>query len=155
MKLNQLLTESKTMYEINVHSVDDEFSHVTVTPITVIADDGETIVGIDNNGHKFTGSKAYYFDTKQDAIDHVKRNLKYMAPKGSTYVYKEGWEEDVYGFIALFKGKKFEVSGKGMTLWQAKQKAIEYFKIPKSQQGLLSVTLAEKNGKPVVHIADF
>jgi hypothetical protein len=41
------------------------------------------------------------------------------------------------------------------TLFQAKERAVAYFKPPKSKQHLVTVMLAEKNGEPVVHVADF
>jgi hypothetical protein len=53
------------------------------------------------------------------------------------------------GYIAFFNGRKTEVHAHD--LYSAKQKAIEFFKPRKSQAHMVSVMLAEKDGKPVVH----
>lgn len=54
------------------------------------------------------------------------------------------------GYIAFFGSKRAEIYAS--SLYAAKQKAIKELKVPKSKQGLLSVTLAEKGGKQVVHV---
>jgi hypothetical protein len=38
-----------------------------------------------------------------------------------------------------------------MSMFDAKEKAIAHFKPPKSKQHMVSVVLAEKDGKQVVH----
>lgn len=55
------------------------------------------------------------------------------------------------GYVAFYNGKRHELHAAG--LWPAKQAAIAYFKPPKSKQHLVSVVLAELDGKPVTHIA--
>ena len=52
------------------------------------------------------------------------------------------------GYIAYYNGQKKELVANDM--YQAKLKAIELFKVPKSKQGLLAVVLAEVEGKPVL-----
>ena len=83
----------KTMYEINWHYKDNEqtqFSHCTVTPITIIREGilpGCTAVSItakDTNGRTFQGSPRDYFETeaaawaavKQDLLDTIESNDK-------------------------------------------------------------------------------
>ena len=41
------------------------------------------------------------------------------------------------------------------TLLEAKNKAIDHFKPTKSKRHMVHVHLAEKDGEPVVHVADF
>lgn len=57
------------------------------------------------------------------------------------------------GYVAFFNGKRIEVYADN--LYQAKLKAIDQFKAPKSKQHMVSVMLAEKNGETVTHTADF
>lgn len=53
------------------------------------------------------------------------------------------------GYIALYQGKRAEIYADG--LYAAKLEAIKILNVPKSKQGLLSVTLAEKDGETVTH----
>ena len=55
------------------------------------------------------------------------------------------------GYICMFLGKRVEVMAND--LWQAKQKAIQALKVPKSKQGLLSIVLAEVEGNQITHNA--
>lgn len=55
------------------------------------------------------------------------------------------------GYICKFLGKSVEVMAND--LWQAKQKAIAELRVPKSKQGLLSIVLAEINGKEYINNA--
>lgn len=64
------------MYEINWHHVDDKFSHCTITPITLLADNGKVIVAMDINGYKFQGTKKNYFNTKKQAEEQIKQYIK-------------------------------------------------------------------------------
>lgn len=57
------------------------------------------------------------------------------------------------GYVCFYNGKRLEIYAK--TPWEAKQKVIAQLKVPKSKQGLISVNLAEKDGKQVVHTPDF
>jgi hypothetical protein len=57
----------------------------------------------------------------------------------------------VNGYVAFFNGKRTEVYAD--SLYQAKQKAITHFKPRKSQEHMVSVVLAEKDGQPVTHVA--
>ena len=72
---------NKTMYEINWHSVDDKFSHCSVTPITVIREgvlpgcSAVSITAIDNTGHRFQGSPEDYYSTEKEAWEEVKAML--------------------------------------------------------------------------------
>jgi hypothetical protein len=54
------------------------------------------------------------------------------------------------GYIAFYNGKKLEIRD-AKSLYDATVKARERLKVPNSKLGLLSVELAEKGGKPVVH----
>jgi hypothetical protein len=57
------------------------------------------------------------------------------------------------GYIALYNGRRTELYAP--TMWDAVLQAREFFKAPKSKAHLVSVHLAEKDGVPVVHTADF
>ena len=57
------------------------------------------------------------------------------------------------GYIAFYNQKTFEVQAKSS--YEAQQKAVEHFKPPKSKQHMVSVVLAEKEGKQVTHTPDF
>lgn len=53
------------------------------------------------------------------------------------------------GYVGFYNQKRVEVYASGM--WEAKEKVIQHFKVPKSKQGLVAVMLAERDGAPVVH----
>jgi hypothetical protein len=57
------------------------------------------------------------------------------------------------GYVVFYNSKRVEIYAE--TLYAAKVKAIEEFrktgKIPKSREHMVSVWLAEKDGKPVIH----
>lgn len=59
----------------------------------------------------------------------------------------------MYGYVCFYNGKRYEVQAK--SLFDAKTKAVAYFKPPKSKVYMVSVTLAEKHGETVTHTADF
>jgi hypothetical protein len=56
---------------------------------------------------------------------------------------------DLCGYVAFYQNKRHELYAE--SLYAAKLKAIEHFKPPKSKQHMVSVILAEKNGKEVTH----
>ena len=58
-----------------------------------------------------------------------------------------------HGYIAIYRRMKHEVYAD--SLWQAQVKAEEFFRPSKSQRHMISVMLAEKDGKPIEHVADF
>ena len=55
------------------------------------------------------------------------------------------------GYICLYASKRFEVYANN--LLEAKFKAIVHFNVHKRNQHMISVMLAEKDGKSVVHTA--
>ena len=55
------------------------------------------------------------------------------------------------GYIAFYRGKRIEVQA--ATSYEAQAKAAREFKAKKSYE--VTVMLAEKDGHPVVHRADF
>ncbi|MCA6372266.1 MAG: hypothetical protein IM631_12875 [Cytophagales bacterium] len=57
------------------------------------------------------------------------------------------------GYKAFFNGKETDIYAD--SLYQAKQKAIEFFKPAKSKAHMVHVHLCELAGKQVVHVADF
>lgn len=57
------------------------------------------------------------------------------------------------GYVAFYNGKRVEV--KADTLYAAKQEAVKQLKVRKSQEHMVSVVLAEKNGEQVTHTPDF
>lgn len=73
---------NETRYEINWHSVDDAFSHCTVTPITVIREGvlpgctGISITAIGSDRGRFQGSPDDYFKTEAEAWAKVKSDLE-------------------------------------------------------------------------------
>jgi len=54
-----------------------------------------------------------------------------------------------YGYIAFYNGRRHELYASSLV--GAKEIATAYFKPPKSQRHMVSVVLAEKDGKPVIH----
>lgn len=57
------------------------------------------------------------------------------------------------GYVCIYNGRQIEVYAP--SLYEAKQEAVRQFRPPKSKQHRVSAHLAEKNGEPVVHVADF
>lgn len=57
------------------------------------------------------------------------------------------------GYIALFKERREEIFAE--TLWEAKTTALRMFKPSKRDEWRVIVQLAEVDGAPVVHKADF
>lgn len=57
------------------------------------------------------------------------------------------------GYIAFYGDKQHEIYAE--TLYAAKLAALEHFKPRKSQTHMVHVHLAEKDGEPVVHVADW
>ena len=55
------------------------------------------------------------------------------------------------GYVAFYRGKRTEVYAD--TSYEAQQKAAAFFKARKSYE--VTVMLAETDGEPVVHVADF
>lgn len=56
-------------------------------------------------------------------------------------------------YIAFYNGAKTEIEAE--SLFAAKTKAVAFFKASKSKAHMVSVHLAEKDGKPVTHTPDF
>ena len=52
------------------------------------------------------------------------------------------------GYVCFYNGKRIELIAD--SLWEAKQKAINQFKVRKSQEHMVSVVLAEKDGDPIL-----
>jgi hypothetical protein len=59
--------------------------------------------------------------------------------------------QQLNGYVCFFNGKRHELHANDA--WDAKQKAIAHFKPKKSEQHLVSVHLAEKDGAPVLQSA--
>jgi hypothetical protein len=55
------------------------------------------------------------------------------------------------GYIAFYAGKKYELYA--ASLYNAKVQALAYFQPPKSKAHMVSVMLAEIDGKEVIHTA--
>lgn len=53
----------------------------------------------------------------------------------------------MYGYIAFYNNKTWELYAD--SLYEAKEKAIAYFKVPKSKQTMVSVVLAVKGDSEV------
>jgi hypothetical protein len=67
--------------------------------------------------------------------------------------YKEQPEVAEHGYVCLYNQKRFEVYAG--TKYEAQQKAEAHFKIPKAKKWMLSVLLAEKDGKVVEQSTSF
>ena len=85
----------KTMYEINWHYKDSEqtqFSHCTVTPITIIREGilpGCTAVSITakgSDGRTFQSTPRDYFETEAAAFDRVRKGLAATADDNEAYI---------------------------------------------------------------------
>lgn len=57
------------------------------------------------------------------------------------------------GYVCLYCRKRFEVYANSLS--QARELAIAHFRPAKSKLGLLVVTLAETDGKPVLNSTNF
>lgn len=57
----------------------------------------------------------------------------------------------MHGYIGFYNGKRVEIYAD--SLYQAKLKALDHFKPPKSKVHMVSVVLAEKDGEAVTHVA--
>lgn len=55
-----------------------------------------------------------------------------------------------FGYVCFYNGKRHELYAS--SLWDAKQKAVAHFKVPKSKEHMVSVLLAEKDGQPVEQV---
>jgi hypothetical protein len=55
------------------------------------------------------------------------------------------------GYIGIYLGSKVEVYAD--SIWQAKQLAIKQLSVPKKKEGLLSIVLAEVDGKEYINNA--
>lgn len=64
----------------------------------------------------------------------------------------EETEKPAYGYIAIFNGKRIELYAD--SLYEAKKKAIRYFRPNRNQEHNVLVLLAEKNGEVVTQYID-
>ena len=55
-----------------------------------------------------------------------------------------------FGYIALYQSRRTEIYA--ASLYEAKEKALAFFKPPKSRKHLVSVHLAEVDGEPVTQV---
>ena len=58
--------------------------------------------------------------------------------------------KQLYGYVAFWCGKRVELYAP--SLLQAKQDAIEFWRVPRSRQSQVVVVLAEVDGQTVVHL---
>ena len=91
---------NETMYEVNYHNKNDKFSHCTVNPITIIRESilpgctSESITAIDNQGHRFQGSRKDYFVTETLAWDTVKKELEESIQSINEHIVEQTEERD-------------------------------------------------------------
>ena len=57
------------------------------------------------------------------------------------------------GYVCFYERKRIEVYAESS--YAAQLQAIQQLKVPKKKQSLVSVVLAEKDGKQVTHAANF
>ena len=83
--------------------------------------------------------RIYIRNTNKEFIDLKYKELKEIYPndKLSIIEFEKGGIMAEGGFVAMYGGKKINIEAD--SLYAAKLKAIEEFKVPKSKQGLLSV----------------
>jgi hypothetical protein len=71
----------KTLYEVNWHSKNDKFTHITVTPITVLWEgiregcSAPSITANDASNNTFFGSADNFFESEVEAWAHAKQDL--------------------------------------------------------------------------------
>lgn len=61
--------------------------------------------------------------------------------------------KEIYGYVGFYDGKRVEVQAASQL--GARDKVQKELKVPANKVYLIAVQLAEKDGKPVVHAADF
>lgn len=66
-------------------------------------------------------------------------------------VFRDNRGKEMNGYVCFYGSQRFEC--RASSLYAAKLLAVAHFKAPKSKQHMVSVTLAEKNGEQIVHIA--
>ena len=72
----------KTLYEVHWHSINDEFTHCSITPLTVIREgvlpgcSGVSITAKDASGRVFLGSPRDYFHSEEEAWKAVVEDLE-------------------------------------------------------------------------------
>lgn len=57
------------------------------------------------------------------------------------------------GYVAFHKGRRTEVHAK--TSYAAQKEAGKFFKLRETKYHEVTVVLAERDGQPVTHVADF
>jgi hypothetical protein len=63
---------------------------------------------------------------------------------------------DTYGYIIFWRGKKYEKTVPASTgIYGAKMAFCDEQRIPPNQRHKVDIHLAEKNGQPIVHTADY
>lgn len=55
------------------------------------------------------------------------------------------------GYIAMYEGRRIEISGEGLAIYPAKRQAIAALKVPRNKEHKVTIMLAEKDGQAVVH----
>lgn len=55
------------------------------------------------------------------------------------------------GYVCLYGNQRLDIRAE--TTYEAIQETAKRLKVPKKKQYLISATLAEKDGKPVIHTA--
>ena len=72
----------KTLYEVHWHSINDEFTHCSITPLTVIREgvlpgcSGVSITAKDASGRVFLGSPRDYFHSEEEVWKTVVEDLE-------------------------------------------------------------------------------
>lgn len=65
----------KIMYEVNWYSIDDVFTHCSISKIRVTRQEGSNISAIDSEGRTFLGDEENYFNTEEEAVENIKISL--------------------------------------------------------------------------------
>lgn len=58
---------------------------------------------------------------------------------------------NTYGYVAIYGARRHELYAN--SLFEARQKAVEHFRPRKRDAHMVTVVLAEKNGKTITHTA--
>lgn len=106
---------NKTMYEVNWHYNNDNFSNVSVSPITVVRESilpgctKVSITAIDSSGSTFNGSLDDYFDTKEQALVNAREIIEAIIKDKKVSIADINKEindlENIYSYLENFDAK--------------------------------------------------
>lgn len=57
------------------------------------------------------------------------------------------------GYVVFYNNQRIEIYAESLS--EAKEKAVQELRVPRSRRGQVAIMLAEKDGEQVTHTADF